>query len=234
MSLVNLAFSATLTWRDPELRSLEAQALIPMLSEHPVELGLRGHEAPFLHVLRSDAVYREMFPKAFPGEGDPFTLANVTKALATFERTIVSSRTPYDRYHSGGEDSAISGSAKRGETAFFSDQIAGCFRCHGGFNFSDGLMHNTALARDQTAKFKTPTLRNVALTAPYMHDGSIATLEAVLDHYSAGGRAHDNPRKDARMKGFQMTPQNRLDLIEFLRTLTDSELIHDSRFSNPW
>ena len=93
-------------------------------------------------------------------------------------------------------------------------------------------------------KFKTPTLRNIALTAPYMHDGSIATLEGVLDHYAAGGRTiasgshagvgHDNPNKDERVRGFTMSPQEREDLIAFLRTLTDDALLHDPRFANPF
>ena len=93
-------------------------------------------------------------------------------------------------------------------------------------------------------KFKAPTLRNVGLTAPYMHDGSIPTLEGVLDHYAAGGRTiadgayagagHDNPNKDSRIKGFRLTPRNREDLLAFLRSLTDEELTRDPRFSNPW
>jgi cytochrome c peroxidase len=93
-------------------------------------------------------------------------------------------------------------------------------------------------------KFKAPSLRNIALTAPYMHDGSIATLEEVLDHYAAGGRTipagpyaghgHDNPNLDARITGITLTPQNRQDLLAFLRSLTDQELLHDPRFSDPW
>ncbi len=83
-------------------------------------------------------------------------------------------------------------------------------------------------------KFKVPTLRNIALTAPYMHDGSIPTLEAVLDHYAAGGRAHDNPNKDHLVGGFELSAQNRADLIEYLKSLTDDQVIHDPRFANPW
>jgi cytochrome c peroxidase len=234
MSLVNVAFNTTLTWSHPALRSLETQALIPLLSEHPIELGLRGREAAFLRVLRTDPAYREMFSRSFRGEPDPFTLTNVTKALAAFERTIVSARSPYDRYHSGGDESAISESAKRGETLFFSKRVAGCFQCHGGFNFSDGSRHNTALSSSQAGKFKTPSLRNVALTAPYMHDGSVATLEEVLDNYAAGGRSRDNPHKDALLTAFPLTPWNRADLVAFLHSLTDTDLLRDPRFSNPW
>ena len=204
------------------------------------------------------------------------SLGNIVKALATFERTIISARSPYDRYYYGGEAGAVSDSAQRGQAIFFGDQVAGCFHCHGGFNLSDATVyegsgskpvefHNTALYNvpgmfhypwpnlgiyQQTrkvadaGKFKAPSLRNIALTAPYMHDGSVATLEEVLDHYAAGGRTiadgpyagrgHDNPYRDARMTGVTLSPQNRRDLLEFLRSLTDTELTRDPRFSNPW
>jgi cytochrome c peroxidase len=236
------------------LHSLEEQALTPMFGRHPVELGLAGHTAEFLQTLQADPVYRKLFSAAFPQDPHPFTIANVTKSLAAFERTIISGRSPYDRYHFDGDDAALSDSAKRGEVLFFLERTA-CFHCHGGFNFSGPQFHNTALYNlsgpfsypapslgvyehtrrlTDVGKFKPPTLRNVALTAPYMHDGSVTTLEAVLDHYAAGGRGHDNPNKDRLMHGFHLTPQNREDLIAFLRSLTDEELIHDPRFSNPW
>lgn len=264
MSLVNVAYQAQLTWSNPGLRSLEEQATIPLLSEHPVELGMKGRVAAFLQEARASTIYRDLFPKAFPAETNSFTLANIAKALAAFERTIISAGSPYDRFH-GGDETAISDAAKRGETLFFSDPIAGCFRCHGGPNFSDGSAHNTGLynlpgafsyppsnlgifektrRRADVGKFKTPTLRNISLTAPYMHDGSIATLEEVLDHYAAGGRTidsgpyagrgHANPLKDARITRFSLTMQNRADLLEFLRSLTDEDVTRDPRCSNPW
>jgi cytochrome c peroxidase len=276
MSLVNVAYNAVLTWSDPALRLLEKQAVIPMLGEHPVELGLLGRQETVLDELRSDPVYRELFPQSFPEAKDPFTIASVAKALAAFERTIVSARSPYDRYYTGGDGNAISDAAKRGEALFFSDPKAGCYRCHGGFNFSDTTeyegsanlpvaFHNTGLYNlpgpysyprsnlgiyehtrklADVGKFKAPSLRNVALTAPYMHDGSVATLEDVLEHYAAGGRTiasgpysgrgHDNPNKDARIAGIDLTVQNREDLLAFLRSLTDTEVLNDPRFSNPW
>ena len=276
MSLVNVAYAGALTWSNPNLHSLEAQALIPMLSEHPVELGLRGRVSTILRRLSTDPVYAALFPKAFPDAGDPFTLANAAKALAVFERTMISARSPYDRYYFDGDRGAISEAAQRGEALFFGEVVAGCSHCHGGFNFSDSTVyegsgeapsayHNTALYNmpgtfrypwpnlgiyQQTGKladagkFKTPSLRNVALTAPYMHNDSIAKLEEVLDHYAAGGRTieagpyagrgHDNPFRDARMTGIPLTSQNRQDLLAFLRSLTDTELTRDPRFSNPW
>jgi cytochrome c peroxidase len=260
MSLVNVAWSASLTWGNPEMKSLEEQALLPMFGEHPVELGLK--EGVYFSKLGSDAKYRELFASAFPdqSEAERVTTANITRAIASFERSIVSARSPYDRYHYGGEDKAVSDAAKRGEILFFNQHLS-CFRCHGGFNFTDATVsernpgraiefHNTALYKtyeapntgiaeftkkpEDAGKFKAPTLRNIALTAPYMHDGSIPTLEAVLDHYSAGGRAHENPNKDPLVGGFTLTPQERADLVEFLKSLTDEALIHDQRFSDPW
>ena len=275
MSLVNVAYGAALTWSNPNEHSLEHQALTPMFGDHPVELGLTGKGEAFLDVLRSDSLYRILFPAAFPADPDPFTIQNVTKAIASFERTIISASSPYDRYHYGGDDKAISDSAKRGEVLFFSEPLS-CFRCHGGFNFSDATdfegrrgreiqFHNTGLyniagamsypapnlgiyeytlKQEDVGKFKVPTLRNIALTAPYMHDGSAKTLDAVLDHYSAGGRTivgspnagegFHNPNKDPLIRGFKLSAQERADLIAFLESLTDDEVIHDQRFANPW
>ncbi len=172
-------------------------------------------------------------------------------------------------------DHAVSDAAKRGEVLFFNQHLS-CFRCHGGFNFSDATVsennprrqtpfHNTGLynlaealsypspnvgayerthAAADVGKFKTPTLRNIALTAPYMHDGSIPTLEAVLDHYAAGsstiasgphaGVGHNSPNKDPLIAGFTLSATDRTDLIAFLQSLTDEEVRHDPRFANPW
>ena len=274
MSLVNVAYSAVLTWSNPQMTELERQALVPMFGEHPVELGLREGDG-FPTMLRSDPKYQELFERAFPEPIGRFTIANVTKAIASFERSIISARSAWDRYHYGRDDNAVSESAKRGEVLFFSQELS-CFRCHGGFNFSGAAVseghavrepefHNTGLynvagavsypapnlgifefTKDpkDVGKFKAPTLRNVALTAPYMHDGSIATLEEVLDHYAAGGRTlrsgphagagHDNPNKDLLIGGFKLSSQDRSDLVEFLKSLTDEEVLHDRRFANPW
>jgi cytochrome c peroxidase len=274
MSLVNVAYSGALTWSDPRMKNLEDQALVPMFGDHPVELGLRDGDG-LLPMLRSDPKYQTLFERAFPAEDDRFTVKNVTQALASFERSIISARSPYDRYHYGGDDGAVSDSAKRGEILFFNQRLS-CFRCHGGFNFSDATVsesnagreiefHNTGLyniagmlsypapnvgayehskhAAD-VGKFKAPTLRNIAVTAPYMHDGSIATLEAVIDHYAAGGRTidfgphagigHDNPNKDHLIAGFQLSREDRADLVAFLESLTDEAVLRDPRFATPW
>ena len=196
--------------------------------------------------------------------------------MASFERTIISARSPYDRYHYDRDDTAISPAARRGEQLFFSQPLS-CFRCHNGFNFSGATdfegrheggvpeYHNTGLYNlagplsypspntgvyevthrsEDIGKFKAPTLRNIAVTAPYMHDGSIATLDEVLEHYAAGGRTiadgphqgvgHDNPNKSPIVKGFPLTAEQKADLIAFLTALTDNDLLNDTRFADPW
>jgi cytochrome c peroxidase len=263
MSLVNVAYVTRLTWAHPTLESLEEQALVPMLGDTPIELGLKGHEQEFLLAVSRDPVYQRLFPRAFPGEPDAYTLSNVTKAIAAFERTIVSMRSPYDRYRWGDEPSAISDAAKRGEVLFSSSERGGCFQCHGGWNFSGGirfegsnpereddsrgffntgvsaytapnrgLFEHTSRAED-IGKFRAPSLRNIAITLPYMHDGSVATLEEVLDHYAAGGRMN-HPNKSRVLRSFSMTDGDKRDLIEFLKSLTDEEMLHDPRWSDPW
>jgi cytochrome c peroxidase len=276
MSLVNVAYNATFNWSDPTVHSLEEQALKPMLSTNPVELGLSFIEADFLRLLRSDPIYRPRFHRVFPNESNPYTLSNVARVVAAFERTIVSRNSPYDSFYLDGDESAISESAKRGEILFYLDNGPSCFRCHGGFNFSDAVQfagrtrpaiqfHNTGLynlaelfsypapnlglyehtrGRTDIGKFRAPTLRNIAVTAPYMHDGSISTLEEVLEHYAAGGRTIatgplagiglDNPAKDKLVHGFRMTPQNRADLVAFLKSLTNEQLLRDPRYGDPW
>jgi cytochrome c peroxidase len=226
MSLVNLAYSKTFNWNDPTVRSLEQQALKPMRSKTPVELGLS--EESFLKLIRTDEIYRPIFRQAFPQDPNPYTISNITRAIAAFERTITSTSSPYDRFHRDGDETAISESAKRGEILFFLDGGPSCFRCHSGTNFSDSAYHNNGLGAP--GKFKTPTLRDIAITAPYMHDGSIATLEQVVDHYATGGKTGHDPI----MRKFQLTPQNRTDLVAFLKTLTDENVLKDQRYSNPW
>ncbi len=275
MSLVNIVYTPALTWANPNMKRLEWQAMVPMFGEHPVELGLSGKDdADLLAKLKAEPRYQKLFPEAFAGSANPFTIENVTKAIAAFERTLISGDSAYDRYENG-DRRAISLSARRGEALFFSEWLE-CSRCHGGFNFSqitDHIgkafveieFHNTGLYNmdgkgaypkdnpgvfeftnnpDDMGKFRAPTLRNIAVTAPYMHDGSVATLEEVIDHYAAGGRTiaggpnkgvgSANLYKSAFVKGFALTAQEKLDLIAFLRSLTDEKFLRDPRFGNPW
>jgi cytochrome c peroxidase len=136
MSLVNVAYAPALTWANDKLDSLEEQMLVPMYGKEPIELGLPAGGAQFLESIRRDQTYQPLFRDAFPDQNAPYTMENVVKAIAAFERSIISMRSPYDRYRYGGDQTAISEAAKRGELLFFSSERAGCFQCHGGWNFS--------------------------------------------------------------------------------------------------
>lgn len=229
MSLVNVAYSSVLTWSNRQIHSLEEQALIPMFGRQPVELGLKGKGEALVRALTADAAYPAMFSTAFPDEASPINVSNVAKAIASFERTIISARSPYDRYHYGGDNNAVSEAAKRGEILYFSEPLS-CFRCHRGFTLGAGSeLHDDGLS--DALQSKVPTLRNIAVTAPYMHDGRFATLNAVLEHYEKGGR--QDPEQDPLIHGFQLSPRDRADLIAYLECFTDSEVLHDPRFSDP-
>ncbi len=275
MSLANVAYTPVLTWANPLLHSLEQQALVPLVGQEPVEMGMAGLDEELVTRLKAEPIYRDLFPKAFPDMGGEISLATVVRALSAFQRTIISVNSPYDRYRYGGDVDAISESAIRGEALFFSEKFE-CHHCHNNFNMSDNVIHaraphpeiafhntglynidgkgaypahNTGVAEltgrpEDMGRFKAPSLRNVAVTAPYMHDGSIATLDDVLDHYAAGGRTipdgpnkgigRDNPLKSSFVPGFEMSAEERADIIAFLRSFTDEDFLKDPKFSDPW
>lgn len=258
MSLANVAYNPSFTWSDPGVLSLESQMRRPLFNEHPVEMGLT-RDGQAVRALSADPAYRDLFAAAFPGDAAPLSMDHLIKAIAAFERTLISGRSPFDRYVFGDDRSALSESAKRGMALFYSAR-GGCAQCHSGLNFSGPLSYeghtaerasfaNTGLydvdgrggypAKDRgliefthraadMGKFRVPTLRNVALTAPYMHDGSVASLDEVIDHYSRGG--HRRPHQDSRVRPLQLSPAERTDLIAFLQSLTDREFIDDPRF----
>ncbi len=276
MSLANAGYLPVLTWMNPNLNSLEIQALIPIFGEHPVEMGMAGREGLLFERLKAEPRYRKLFSEAFPDEstrGDEalYSLSTVTKALAAFQRSLVSFGSAFDQYRYEGKKEALSASAKRGESLFFGEKME-CYHCHGGLNFNDNVQHSrmpfpelgfhntglydidgkgsypkknpgiieiTGLAGD-TGKFRTPTLRNIALTAPYMHDGSIPTLaEVIRSHYARAGRAsmeygQPNPLRSEFLQGFEVTDDEVADLVVFLESLTDTTFIANPRHSNPW
>ncbi len=275
MSLANVAYFPVLTWANPGLNHLERQALVPLFGQEPVELGLAGMDADVASRLQADPVYRHLFAQAFPDGSGRIGFAEIVRALAAFQRTLVSFRSPYDRYRYEGDVNAVSDAVIRGEALFFSERLE-CHHCHNGLNFADTVLHernaageiafhntglynldgrgaypadNTGLAEitgrpEDMGRFRAPSLRNVAVTAPYMHDGSIATLDAVIDHYAAGGRTiragphagvgRRNPLKSSFVPGFKISRRERADLIAFLEALTDEAFLRDPRFANPW
>ncbi len=274
MPLMNVAYLGRFTWANNALAELEMQAIVPIFGDDPVELGLRNMESTLLTRLADEPLYPPLFAEAFPADAEPISVANVVKALAAFQRTLISGRSPFDRFQLG-DATAISDSAKRGKDLFDSERLE-CFHCHQGFNlmdvvkyegkpFVEARFHNTGLYNlggtgaypagntglyeltgnpADMGKFRASTLRNIALTAPYFHDGSAATLDDVIDHYAAGGRTiasgpnagigAQNPFKSSFLIGFTLTDQERADLKAFLESLTDETFVTDPRFADPW
>lgn len=246
MSLLNVAYSTHLTWQDETITTLEQQALIPMLNRNPVELGLFGKEDLIIERFSSDPSMLRLFQNAFPDEAQPIGFQTIAKALASFQRTLIGGDTPYFRWIYGDDGSAMSGAARRGAKLFFSDALR-CSTCHVGFTFSgpiraEGLdeiepaFHNTGLydidgegsyprespGINHEGRFRAPTLINISRTAPYMHDGSVATLADVINIYAAGGRGagKTNRFKSDRLQGFEITDTEREDLVAFLESLS--------------
>jgi len=272
--LANAVYHPTLTWANPSLLSLEAQLQVPLFGDSPVEMGVNEHNKDeVLGRFRVDSQYRDLFEKAYPGVAEPASWDRITQALASFQRTLISADSRYDRHLRGRE--TLTAAEKRGLDLFFGEK-AECFHCHSGHNLNDQVVHastrvldipfhNTGLYNIGNAgnfpdgnqglfdftnrdadrgKFRAPSLRNVAVTAPYMHDGSVATLSEVLDHYAAGGRlitggpfAGDgrlHPNKSDLVSRIDLNAQEKADLVAFLNTLTDQEFLRDKRFANPF
>ncbi len=181
--------------------------------------------------LGAEPDYRAAFARAFPDSAGRLTLDLIVKAIAAFERTLISGRSPFDLYVFAGRHDALTPEAKRGMALFHSARL-GCSGCHFGFNFSGnwrdfaGTTGAATFARNgtSTTPLRVPTLRNIALTAPYMHDGRFSTLEAVIDHYQRAGAAA-NEKKEPRLRAFVLDADERAALIAFLHSLTDGEFV---------
>ncbi|HEY8946140.1 MAG TPA: cytochrome c peroxidase [Polyangiaceae bacterium] len=230
-SLTNLAWGVSFFW-DGRARSLEEQAGMPI--EDPLEMDLSLTTAT--ERLRNDGRYVREFQSAYDSEPSEDTLR---KALASFVRTLVSGSTPYDEYLRG-DSSALDDAALRGEALFFGK--AGCFHCHPpGALTNEGFFNNGTYVEGgdvgrqkitgrtgDLARFKVPGLRNVAVTAPYMHDGSLDTLEDVVDHYDRGGRGHSST--DQQIEPLGLSDDEKQELVAFMRALTDTQFLEDTRF----
>ncbi len=232
-TVMNAAYLPHQFW-DGRAISLEEQAGSPM--SNPVEMN-QTHKVS-VSKLGADPAYKQMFVQAFgPGA---ITIDQVEKALASFERTVLSGDSAFDRYEFGGDKKALTPSQIRGLAIFKDPQRGNCAVCHtindkyalftdgkfhnigegvdGDSEFSDiGRYHETKVATDKGA-FKTPTLRNVVLTAPYMHNGSVKTLKDVVNFYAGGGNS--NPYLDKEIRAIKLSAQDRTDLVEFLKSLT--------------
>ena len=290
-SLANIAYASYLTWSNLTTLNLEHQMLNPLFGDNPIELGVGFIEGSSDHynpqrlitLTEEHAKYRHLFARAFPEQDQPITWENVIKAIACFQRALISFRSPWDHWLNG-DPSALSEAQERGRQLFFSSRL-GCGTCHSGPLLSlafptdqstpdrRDVFRNTGLyylSRGELAyldgsrstypppnqgigefsqrvaddgKHRIPSLRNITLTAPYMHDGSVTTLDEVIDHYARGGRminagplrgdGRDNPYKDPLIMGFILSDVERADLKAFFEALTDDHFTRDTQLSAP-
>ncbi|BBG66011.1 cytochrome c551 peroxidase [Hydrogenimonas sp.] len=220
-TVLNTAYQRHQFW-DGRAKSLEEQALGPIQADVEMDMDLDK----LVERLNGIKGYRELFEKAYPGEG--ITKDTIAKAIATFERTVVSTEAPFDRYVKGDEN-AISENAKKGFALFTGK--GKCNNCHDGFNFTDGSFHNLGLGDSDIGRyklkkraawfhaFKTPTLRDVTLTAPYFHDGSIKTLEEATAVCGNGGRFYYSKNLSPLIVDRGLTPDEISLIVDFLKTL---------------
>jgi cytochrome c peroxidase len=230
-AIINRAYGKSFFW-DGRAAALEEQVLHPI--QNPIEMNLTLEELTTR--LKADANYTEEFLRAF---ADGVTPINVARVLACFVRTLRSGNSPFDKFQLG-DQAALSSEARRGLELFRGK--ANCVACHVGPNFTDEQFHNTGVAwhdgrfaddgryavtqqeKDRGA-FKTPTLREVSRTAPYMHDGSITTLEEVIEYYNRGGNL--NPNIDNEVRRFRLTTEEKRALLTFLRSLNGTNAQRD-------
>jgi cytochrome c peroxidase len=271
--LANLAWLGSLTWWNDTVTTLETQMEAPLFATHPVEMGVNDLNRAFvLARFENDADDRARFAAAFPADPAAVSWPNAIRAIAAFQRTLVSADSRHDRALRG--EAVLSAEESRGRDLFFSDR-AGCSGCHGGATFAEptrlrgvpvattfhniglydvdgagaypeatrGLIDRTGIATDM-GRFRTPSLRNVEVTMPYMHDGSVATLAEVIEIKAAGGRwnparpqdgdGRANPYKSPLVAPIDLTNAEKADLLAFLRTLTDPTFLTNPAFSNPF
>jgi len=231
-ALINLGWSSSFNW-DGSVKSLEEQAFEPVTNSLEMHNSWNNVE----NTLNQDEEYLLLFKQAY--NIDYIDSTHVVMAIAQFERTLISNNSKFDKYSRGEE---VFTKSELNGFAIFNSEKGDCFHCHGTSLFTDNLFHNNGLDVEpfldlglgkitentsDNGKFKTPTLRNIEVSAPYMHDGRFATLEKVIEHYDSGG--HFSSTVDPLMKklgvGLNLTNQEKSDLIAFLKTLTDYDYI---------
>jgi cytochrome c peroxidase len=274
--LANVAYYTSLTWAHDGLLELEDQILVPILNDHPTELGVTdANQAEVLARFADDPIYAAAFADAFPEGGPDVTLDEIAYALASFCRTLISGDSAFDRFL-GGDDEALTDEQKLG-MALFNGEKFECFHCHGGTNattsyrdwrttagtvqypfFNTGLynvdgtgsypaydqgLYDLTFDPDDRGLFRPQSLRNVALTAPFAHDGSVETLRDVIENYAAGGRVIEegdyagdgrtSPLKSGLVRGFDATDAEIDAVVAFLESLTDESFLTNPAFGPP-
>jgi cytochrome c peroxidase len=264
-SLLNAVYLKKYDWANPNATSFETQIKRPLYGNHPIELGLDKHINELQEILKKDSLYPILFQKAFPDSNKLFTLSQIEMAISTYEKKLVSESSNFDK-------NKLSSSANNGLKLFTSKRL-NCSSCHpppyftlatlssnidsvyaniGLYNVNnkneyptnDNGIYNITHQSKDNGKFKIPSLRNVMLTAPYMHDGSIATINEVIEMYARGGRFIDygnnkgdgklNRNKSKLIAGFILSKDEKRDLINFLTSLTDSSIFYKQMFKNPF
>lgn len=229
-TLTNIGYNPAFT-RAGGVPTLEMQILVPIQEHDEFNTNL----VELVQKLSRDSFYTQYARKAYNRAFDAFVL---TRAISNFERSLISGNSAYDQYHYQNKKNALTQSQLNGMNLFFSSKT-NCSQCHSGFNFTNyafetnalldqyrdsGRMRLTRLETDR-ARFKVPTLRNIALTAPYMHNGSLSTLEQVIGNYNNGGKSHSN--KSNLIKPLNLTQTEKNELIDFLNSLTDYSFINN-------
>ncbi|MFN0013813.1 MAG: cytochrome-c peroxidase, partial [Saprospiraceae bacterium] len=232
-TLANVGYQHNLL-REGGVPTLEMQVLVPIQEHNEFDFNI----LEIAERLGRMPDYVTMARQAYGREPDAFV---ITRAIAAFERTLLSGNSPFDQWFFQKKTTALSAAAKRGYDLFQSEKT-GCGKCHAGFLFTNEQFANNGLyetysdpgrllltgLESDRAVFKIPTLRNVAVTAPYMHDGSLHTLEGVLDHYQSGGKNH--PNKSPLIRQLALTSAERTDLLAFLNSLTDEDFLTNPAF----
>lgn len=232
-TLANVAYQPYFT-REGGVPTLEMQILVPIQEHNEFDFNI----LLIADRLKTDSVYIRMSREAYGRDPDFYI---ITRSIACFERTLVSGQSRFDEFFFQGKTNALTSSEWRGKDLFFSEKT-NCANCHTGFNFSNYAFENNGLYDEypdpgrfrltedsaDIARFKVPTLRNVGVTAPFMHDGSLPTLAAVVEHYNSGGKNH--PHKSPLVRPLGLTAQEKADLVAFLECLTDEKFINNPKF----
>lgn len=231
-TLANVAYHPYLT-REGGVKTLEMQVLVPIQEHAEFDFNI----LLIAERLNADSTYVKASWDAYDRAPDPYV---ITRAISCFERSLISGNSRYDKFINGNAH-AFTEEEMKGKNLFFSERLA-CAECHNGFNFTNYSFENNGLYTDyndegrfrltgdsaEIALFKVPTLRNIAVSAPYMHDGSLSSLEEVIEHYNSGGKNHRH--QSHFVKPLHLSQQEQEDLIAFLHTLTDHDFLTNPNF----
>ncbi len=263
-SLINVVFLHNLTWADSSIHELAQQMRNPMFNDDPRELGIKGHENLVLSSIAGDLYYQKAFKEAYPNQTTPIQLENIINAIAAYETTLTSFNSKYDHYLKG-DKKALNAQELAGLKLYQSERLH-CASCHdnptlsqhqdleyantglynlaGNYPLEDQGLFDITRNLEDRGKFRIPSLKNVMITAPYTHNGSVETISEMIDIYAAGGRTISDgpfkgngtkhPNKSNLIKGFQLSSLEKQQLLTFLNALTDTSNLHLEHWKDPF